>query len=67
MPTEYGLYSAMVPCVIAALFGSSRVMVIGPANAISLTILAFMAPFAAVGSDRCAALVLTLTLMVGVW
>jgi sulfate permease, SulP family len=52
MPTEYGLYSAMVPCVIAALFGSSRVMVIGPANAISLTILAFMAPFAAVGSDR---------------
>ncbi len=67
MPPEYGLYSAMVPCVIAALFGSSRVMVTGPANAISLTILAIMAPLAAVGSDRYVALVLTLTFMVGVW
>jgi sulfate permease, SulP family len=67
MPAEYGLYSAMVPCVIAALFGSSRVMVTGPANAISLTILAIMAPFAAPGSERYVALVLTLTFMVGVW
>jgi sulfate permease, SulP family len=67
MPPEYGLYSAMVPCVIAALFGSSRVMVTGPANAISLTILAIMAPFAAAGSERYVALVLTLTFMVGAW
>ncbi|TAG03212.1 MAG: SulP family inorganic anion transporter [Betaproteobacteria bacterium] len=67
MPPEYGLYSAMVPCVIAALLGSSRVMVTGPANAISLTILAIMAPLAAPGSDRYVALVLTLTFMVGVW
>ncbi len=67
MPPEYGLYSAMVPCVIAALLGSSRVMVTGPANAISLTILAIMAPLAAPGSDRYVALVLTLTFMVGIW
>jgi sulfate permease, SulP family len=67
MPPEYGLYSAMVPCVIAALFGSSRAMVTGPANAISLTILAIMAPFAVVGSERYVALVLTLTFMVGIW
>ncbi len=32
MPPEYGLYAAMVPCVVAALFGSSRLMVTGPAN-----------------------------------
>ena len=27
MPPVYGLYAAMVPCIIAALFGSSRLMV----------------------------------------
>jgi len=37
MPPHYGLYAAMLPCLIAALFGSSRLMVTGPANAISLT------------------------------
>ena len=34
---------------IAALFGSSRLMVTGPANAISLTTMALVAPLAAVG------------------
>lgn len=67
MPPAYGLYSAMVPCVIAALFGSSRVMVTGPANAISLTVLAIIAPLAAPESARYVELVITLTLMVGLW
>lgn len=67
MPPAYGLYSAMVPCVIAALFGSSRVMVTGPANAISLTVLAIMAPLAQPESARYVQLVITLAFMVGVW
>ncbi len=67
MPPAYGLYSAMVPCVIAALFGSSRVMVTGPANAISLTVLAIVAPLAHPESERYVQLVITLTFMVGVW
>ncbi len=67
MPPAYGLYSAMIPCVIAALFGSSRVMVTGPANAISLTVLAIMAPLAAAESPRYVQLVITLAFMVGVW
>jgi sulfate permease, SulP family len=67
MPPEYGLYSAMVPCIIAALFGSSRVMVTGPANAISLTVLAVIAPLAVPESARYVALVITLTFMVGLW
>jgi sulfate permease, SulP family len=67
MPPQYGLYSAMVPCVVAALFGSSRLMVTGPANAISLTVLAMIAPFAAPESPRYVELVITLSLMVGVW
>ena len=67
MPPAYGLYSAMIPCVIAALFGSSRVMVTGPANAISLTVLAIMAPLAVPESARYVQLVITLAFMVGVW
>ena len=66
LPPQYGLYSAMVPCIVAALFGSSRLMVTGPANAISLTTMALIAPLAAIGSPRYVELVLTLTLLVGV-
>ncbi len=65
MPPEYGLYTAMVPCVIAALFGSSRLMITGPANAISLTTMALIAPIAIPGSPHYVALVLTLTFLVG--
>lgn len=65
MPPQYGLYAAMVPCIIAALYGSSRLMVTGPANAISLTTMALVAPLAAVGSPEYVRLVLTLTFMVG--
>lgn len=67
MPPAFGLYAAMIPCVIAALFGSSRVMVTGPANAISLTVLAIIAPLAAPESPRYIELVITLAFMVGVW
>ena len=65
MPPAYGLYAAMVPCVVAALFGSSRLMVTGPANAISLTTMALVAPLAVVGSPQYVGLVITLTFMVG--
>jgi SulP family sulfate permease len=67
MPPQYGLYSAMVPCVIAALFGSSRLMVTGPANAISLTVLGLIAPLATPGSAVYVQLVITMTFMVGLW
>lgn len=66
MPPAYGLYAAMVPCIVAALFGSSRLMVTGPANAISLTTMALVAPFAAVGSEQYISFVITLTFMVGI-
>jgi sulfate permease, SulP family len=36
MPPEYGLDCAMVPCIVATLFGSSRLMVTGPATAVWL-------------------------------
>ena len=65
LPPQYGLYAAMLPCIVAALFGSSRLMVTGPANAISLTTMALIAPLAAVGSPDYVRLVLTLTFLVG--
>jgi len=66
MPPQYGLYAAMVPCLVAALFGSSRLMVTGPANAISLTTLALLAPLAQPGSPHYVALALTLSFLVGI-
>ena len=65
MPPQYGLYAAMLPCIVAALWGSSRLMVTGPANAISLTTIALVTPLALAGSPEYIALVLTLTFLVG--
>lgn len=65
MPPEYGLYGAMVPCVVAALFGSSRLMITGPATAVSLTALALIAPLATPGTPDYIVLVLTLSFLVG--
>ena len=66
MPPQYGLYCAMVPAVIAALFGSSRHAVTGPTNAVSLFVFATVAPLAAPGSQQYIALVITLSFMAGV-
>ncbi|WP_217351280.1 SulP family inorganic anion transporter [Azoarcus sp. DN11] len=67
MPAEYGIYSAIVPCIVAALFGSSRHVVSGPTNANSLALFAMLSPFALPGSPEYIRLVLTTTLMVGVF
>jgi sulfate permease, SulP family len=66
MPPQYGLYCAMLPAIIAALFGSSLHAVTGPTNAVSMIVFATIAPLAVPESDRYVALVLTLALMSGV-
>lgn len=66
MPPHYGLYAAIVPCIVAALFGSSRTMVTGPANAISLTTMALIAPLALPETQNYVVLVLTLSFLIGV-
>ena len=65
MPPQYGLYCAMLPAVVAALWGSSWHQISGPTNAMSLVVFATMAPLAAPGSDDYVKLVLTLALLVG--
>ena len=66
LPPEYGLYTAIVPCVVAALCGSSWHVVSGPTNANSLALFAMLAPLALVGSPVYIQLALAVTVMVGV-
>ncbi len=66
LPPEYGLYTAIVPCVVAALFGSSWHVVSGPTNANSLALFAMLAPLAAVGSPDYIQLALAVTVLVGI-
>lgn len=65
LPPEYGLYTAIVPCIVAALFGSSRYVVSGPTNANSLALLAALAPLALPGSPDFILLALAVTGLVG--
>jgi SulP family sulfate permease len=65
LPPQYGLYAAMVPAVVAALWGSSRHLVSGPTNAISLVVFATMAQLAEPGSAQYVGLVITLSFIVG--
>lgn len=65
MPPEYGLYCAMVPAMIAALFGSSWHAVSGPTNAVSLFVFATVAPLAVPGSAEYVSMVLTLSFLAG--
>ncbi|MCU0969042.1 MAG: SulP family inorganic anion transporter [Rubrivivax sp.] len=67
MPPEYGLYAAMLPAIVAALWGSSWHLVSGPTTAISIVVYATMAPLAPPGSDTYVSMVLTLTLLIGLF
>ena len=67
MPPQYGLYAAMVPAVVAALFGSSRHLVSGPTTAASIVLFTALASLATPGSPDYIRLALTLTLMVGIF
>jgi len=67
MPPIYGIYSAIVPCIVAALFGSSRHVITGPTNANSLALFAMLSPLAVAGSPEYVQLVFTTTFMVGLF
>lgn len=66
LPPEFGLYCAIVPTIVAALWGSSWQLISGPTNAIALVVLATMSSLATPGSADYIRLVLTLTLLIGV-
>lgn len=66
MPPIYGLYTAMVTPVIAALFGSSWHLISGPTTAISLVVFSVASGYAEPKSAEFIQIVLTLTLMAGI-
>src|SRR5688500_683052 len=67
MPPEYGLYAAIVPAIVAALFGSSWHLVSGPTTAISIVIYSTMSTLAEPGTPPYIGLVLMSTFLTGVF
>ena len=67
MPPEYGLYTAMVVPIIAALFGSSFHLVSGPTTAISIVVFSAISKYAVIESEEFVAMALTMTFLAGVY
>lgn len=65
LPLQFGLYTALVPAIIGALWGSSRQLATGPVAILSLMTAAAVTPMAVPGSEEYVGLVLLLTLLVG--
>lgn len=67
LPPEYGLYTAMVTPIVAALFGSSYHLISGPTTAISIVVFSAISHHTEPGTPEFISLVLTLTFMAGVY
>ncbi len=67
LPAEYGLYAAIVPVLIACLWGSSWHLICGPTAAISIVLYAAVSPMAVPGSGDYITLILLLTFLAGVF
>lgn len=67
LPPEYGLYTAIIPPIIAGLFGSSMHLISGPTTAISIVVFSTVSPYAEPGTGEFIALALTLTLLAGLF
>lgn len=65
MPPEYGLFTAIVPAIVAALWGSSKHLVSGPTTAASIMLAAFLSTLAQPESANYVTLALTITFLVG--
>jgi SulP family sulfate permease len=65
LPAYYGLYAALVPTVVGALFGSSAQLSTGPVALTSLLTAASIAPLAASGSEQYIAYTIALAMLSG--
>ena len=66
LPVQYGLYAAIVPCVIGSLWGSSAQLVTGPTNAISLVVFSSLSGIVDPFTGPYIQLAFTLALLTGV-
>lgn len=67
LPPEYGLYTAMVTPIIAALFGSSFHLISGPTTAISIVVFSAISHYAEPGTPEFISMALTLTFLAGIY
>ncbi|CAL2089228.1 sulfate permease, SulP family [Tenacibaculum sp. 190524A05c] len=65
LPPIYGLYSALIPQIVYAIFGSSRHVAIGPVATDSLIVAASISTIALIGSESYIAIAIFLALLVG--
>lgn len=65
LPPHYGLYTAFLPVIVAALWGSSAQLASGPVAVVSLLTGAALAPLALPGSEQYVALAILLAFLVG--
>lgn len=66
LPPIYGLYTAMIPQMIYALFGTSRQLSVGPVAMDSLIVASGVATLAQIGTDKFIEFAILLSLLVGV-
>jgi sulfate permease, SulP family len=65
LPVQVGLYASILPLMIYAILGSSRVLSVGPVAIVSLLTANALAPLAAANTSDYLALALVLALLVG--
>lgn len=65
LPPQVGLYASIAPLLAYALFGSSRVLAVGPVAVVSLMTATAIAPLAAAGSPDYWAAAMTLAFLSG--
>jgi len=66
LPIYFGLYTAFIPAILGALWGSSRQLLTGPVAIVSLMTAAAVTPLAIPMSEEYIGLALLLTLLVGI-
>jgi len=67
LPAYYGLYAALLPPIVASLFGSSRQLATGPVAIVSLMTATALEPLATAGSTNFIAYAVLLALLVGIF
>ena len=65
MPPIYGLYTAMITPIIAALFGSSWHLISGPTTAISIVVFSTVSQYAEAGTNEFVQIALIVTFLAG--
>ncbi|MDS1770867.1 SulP family inorganic anion transporter [Vibrio vulnificus] len=66
LPAEFGLYTAIIPAILASLFGSSHHLISGPTAALSVIVFTTVSQFAEPSTPLYIQLCFTLTLCAGV-